>query len=148
MTEKLPMADLADGTDRLMLADWLAERGRESEAELCRSDAQFLVRVNGRVQELKSLRVGGNRWFQRAYGNTYHRAYVYVNDELVYESEVTYGYGSQYEQTALEWLSKNGYLNGILQYGSGGYESLRAWCAMRGISYDSSVDDVSRKRDL
>ena len=48
--------------------------------------------------------VVGRRWFDRANGNTYHTAEVFVNDKYVGKSRMTYGYDEQYIQTAKEIL--------------------------------------------
>lgn len=60
------------------------------------------------MKKINTMKIEGKRWFQRSYGNTYHTVKVFVNDEVL-ESEVTYGYGSHFLQTAAELLKENGY---------------------------------------
>jgi len=57
------------------------------------------------------IEIWGKRWFQKSYGNTYHTVSVYINDKLVYESPITYGYGDSYcHNTARHWLVEKGLL--------------------------------------
>ncbi len=49
----------------------------------------------------------GRRWFERVNGNTYHSVKVYKDGQLIGYVPFTYGYGSQYEQTALELIKKD-----------------------------------------
>ena len=60
------------------------------------------------MKKIESMRIEAKRWFQRSYGNTYHTVKVFVNGEAL-TSEITYGYGSHYLQTAAELLKENGY---------------------------------------
>lgn len=70
------------------------------------------LETGGRVGKMKksTLKKGdvvlvvGRRWFDRANGNTYHTAEVFVNDKYVGKSRMTYGYDEQYIQTAKEIL--------------------------------------------
>lgn len=48
--------------------------------------------------------IEGRRWFDRVNGNTYHSARVYVNNNEVGYSGMTYGYGDQYKQTGYSIL--------------------------------------------
>lgn len=96
--------------------------------------------------EVERIRIDANRWRDSS-GNTYHVAYVNVgtsdgkSEELV--SEVTYGYGSQYERTAIKMLEEAGYV-------PTGSSKQGLWRLMDklGIKYESSADDVRRKKDL
>ena len=88
------------------------------------------ARSNGNKSVAK-LRISANRW-RDSYGNTYHRAYISVNGRHVGVTPITYGYGSQYLDTAKKWLAENGY-----RKPSG-----------RMSSYDAGYSDVKRKRDL
>ena len=60
--------------------------------------------------KVKSIEIYGLKWFQKSYGNTYHRVKVIVNDQEIATSPITYGYGDQYVETAVQLLKKNGYL--------------------------------------
>lgn len=79
-----------------------------------------------------NLRVEGTRW-RDSYGNTYHRAYIYVGGRQVGVTDITYGYDRQYLETARNWLIANGYRDPGLR---SIYRS------------DSEAHDVRRKRDL
>ncbi len=60
----------------------------------------FLGAITGKSKKIKSIEIYGLKWFQKSYGNTYHRVKVYVNDELIAKSPITYGYGDYYIQNA------------------------------------------------
>lgn len=90
---------------------------------------------------MTTLTVFGRRWFDKRAGNTYHSAQIFVDGTLVHTSEMTYGYGDCYLQTAGEWLEKNGY--------APDYKfPLSIWCRERGVTYHYSVADVLRMKDL
>lgn len=55
-----------------------------------------------------NITIDARRWFQRTYGNTYHKVRVYVDNEFVGESPFTYGYGEQYLMSAFDILSEYG----------------------------------------
>lgn len=55
------------------------------------------------MKKINTMKIEGKRWFQRSYGNTYHTVKVFVDGEIL-KSEITYGYGSHYLQTAAELL--------------------------------------------
>jgi hypothetical protein len=93
------------------------------------------------------IEIWGRRWFQRTYGNTYHSARVYVNDKLVHTIPFAYGYGSQYEQSAWDWLAANGYVNPT-KHANGGYEPPWAYCRDKGIEYSAHAEDVRSKGQL
>lgn len=95
-----------------------------------------------------TIQIHGRRWFQPTYGNTYHTCDIWVNEEHVHKVPYQYGYGSQYEQSATEWLEQNGYLPGLKQNPHGGTEPLRMWCERNEFKLINEVTDVKRKRDL
>jgi hypothetical protein len=99
-------------------------------------------------QQLKSLHIHGRRWFERTNGNTYHTVAIFVNGRSIHKTERVYGYGSQYQQSACEWLDANGYLPDIERYKWGGTESLWRYCDRRSIPFVDEVDDVPRRKDL
>jgi hypothetical protein len=88
------------------------------------------ARSNG-SKSIAKLRIRANRW-QDSNGNTYHRAYISVNGRRAGVTPISYGYGSQYLQTAQEWLKENGYRKP----------------SARMSSYDAGYTDVKRKKDL
>ena len=81
----------------------------------------------------------GKRWFQKTYGNTYHS--IEITDlntgEVLVKISGVYGYGDQYQQTAIKWLEEN---KGIT-YDWGNHEYNR-------VHYIFRVVDVERERDL
>lgn len=88
----------------------------------------------------RRLEIHGRRWFQKSYGNTYHTVTIVLDGVTVYKSGKTYGYGSQYVQTAIEWLRSVGHLPDDY---SGFTEGLREL-----FDYTGTVQDVPRERDL
>lgn len=89
------------------------------------------------MKKINTMKIDGKRWFQRSYGNTYHTVKIYVNDEVL-KSEITYGYGSHYLQTAAELLKENGY--DVPEDNGKAY----AYVA----KFPHTVEDVKRKKDL
>lgn len=57
--------------------------------------------------------IHANKWFDKKNGNTYHKVRITdaKTNKLVYESPITYGYGTQYEHTAKDYLIKTGRMN-------------------------------------
>jgi len=96
---------------------------------------------------MKSLVIVGKRWFQKTYGNTYHTVRIIVDGKCVQNVGRTYGYGTQYEQTAAAWLEENGYIK-LTRYGNGGSEALWQCMERMKVSYHSEAIDVERKKDL
>jgi len=94
-------------------------------------------------EDVQNIIVVGRRWFERTNGNTYHSAEIYVNGHMVHKIGFTYGYGSQYEWNAFEWLKTNGYIK-TLPYRC----CPSTYCRENGIVWNSTVTDVKRKRDL
>lgn len=92
--------------------------------------------------DFKSVFIVGRRWFERTNGNTYHSSEIYVNNKLVHKIDFCYGYGNQFEYTAFDWLKKNGYIS------CDSNEAPWRFFQERDISYNSSVTDVRRKKDL
>jgi hypothetical protein len=89
------------------------------------------------MKKIESMRIEAKRWFQKSYGNTYHTVKVFVNDEVL-ESDITYGYGTHYLQTAAELLKANGY--DIPEDNGEAYSLV--------VKYDHTAEDVKRKKDL
>jgi hypothetical protein len=92
---------------------------------------------------IQSIMILGKRWFQRTYGNTYHRVQVYVNDKEVATSKITYGYGDQYIQTAVSLLKENGYLKSMPEN-----TPLWRYCKENGIDCTIQYKDVKTEREL
>ena len=89
----------------------------------------------------KRVEIIGTRWFQKSYGNTYHVARVYFDDELVYESPITYGYDDGYVQTAQKWLAENRWM-------PSDEVPWRYFRDQKGRQYQAHAVDVPRERDL
>lgn len=87
------------------------------------------------MKKINTMKIEGKRWFQRSYGNTYHTVKVFVNGEVL-KSEITYGYGSHYLQTAAELLKENGY--DIPEDNGKAYAYV--------IDFPHTVEDVKRKK--
>ena len=60
------------------------------------------------IPELRSLHINGRLWFDKLNGNTYHAVSISANGKWLIDLGITYGYGDQYLQTALDWLKKFG----------------------------------------
>ena len=95
------------------------------------------------------IHVHGRRWFEKVNGNTYHSVTFYVDGRHTFTSDVLYGYGDHYLQTAKEYLEQAGLLPGLDHYSStGSTEQLWRYCERVGIRFTHDVDDVARRRDL
>lgn len=94
----------------------------------------------------------GKRW-NDSYGNTYHTSEVYVDGSLVEKSDVVYGYGDQFEETAKDILVEKGYLikapTSHLKSGIKTDTSLfNAEVRANRKKFTIAVTDVGRKKDL
>ena len=79
----------------------------------------------------------GRRWFDKHYGNTYHKVSILDTTTGVwYTSQIEYGYGKQYRQTAYELAKEH------LQF-QGDYLEF-----IHDPAIEFFVSDVARKRDL
>ena len=89
------------------------------------------------LKQIESLEIHGRRWFQKTYGNTYHTTTVVVNGEEL-KSNIVYGYGNHYLQTAADLLKSNGF--------DVSNDNCEAYASM--TRYEHDVVDVKRKKDL
>jgi len=84
----------------------------------------------------------GFKWFDKVNGNTYHAVKIIkvsdVENVIIFESGLTYGYGDQYRHTAYDWLVKNGYVQ----------EVDRNDHDLNRNRFIYVVQDVQRKKDL
>lgn len=108
-----------------------------------------MAHTSNTVQKLKKgdvLTVLGRRWFQSLYGNTYFSASISINGETVHKIDFEYGYGDHYLDQSFKALVKLGYIDNE----SKEYYNEAAWryCDRKGIKLQSSVSDVTRKKDL
>lgn len=100
----------------------------------------------GSDTEMKTLTLIGRRWFQRTYGNTYHAVEIVADGKSVARIGPCYGYGSQWEQTAAEWLDSAGLLP--MRDAKGRMLPLWIVCRDAGVELTRNVSDVARERDL
>lgn len=107
-----------------------------------------------RTKEIEAAHVTARRWFQKSYGNTYHSVVVSIlvkGDvnwmDLAVEPFV-YGYGQQYEQTALDLFYTFLDIPERQDLDSVKVAYLKTACQMLGIKYTEDCQDVSRKKDL
>ena len=96
---------------------------------------------------MKARHLVARRWFNEWTGNTYHSVRIIVDGEEVFHCPYAYGYDQQYEQTAADWLEKNGFLK-LEHYDNGGGQTLWQYAQNKGIVYTRNVTDVLRKKDL
>lgn len=101
-----------------------------------------------RKRKPRVIHIHGRRWFEKVNGNTYHTCSIYVDGEHVHKIPFSYGYDSQYEWNAADWLEENGYLPNREHHENGSGESLWRCCERHGIKLVNEVDDVQRKKDL
>lgn len=94
------------------------------------------------IPAAQKLHIAGRRWFQKAWGSTYHSVYVYINGMEVFRVPFEYGYGDCYLQTAVDGLKALGLLPENAGYGT---YYLRE---ESGYDFSYEVQDVQRKRDL
>jgi len=105
--------------------------------------ATFIGAISGTPKKIKSIEIWGKKWFQKSYGNTYHKVRVYVNDELIGTSPISYGYGDSFFQTAEEVLKKHGYLKR-----KDPMTPLWKYCKERGIQFKGYAIEVKTEREL
>lgn len=98
--------------------------------------------------EPKEIKIYGRRWFRRTYGGTYFRFYIYVDGDLVHESELHSGYGDYYLEVATQWLEDEGYIPKRPQYSNGGKPTGWQWIRDElKIPLHYSAIDVKRQKD-
>lgn len=82
-------------------------------------------------------------WFEKTSGNTYHSCEVIKNNKSLIREPFIYGYGSAYEQTALELLEQIGEIK------KGQFSNLWQWQEHIGReTVYMDIMTVSRKKDL
>lgn len=89
----------------------------------------------------KNIVVFGKRWFDRVNGNTYHSTVTFV-DGVEFLTEMEYGYGDHYLQSAVENLK----MKGVIPQEVG--HPYTIFFRENGVSFNYTVADVGRKRDL
>jgi len=104
--------------------------------------AGFCTRKGCKVDQNNIIHLSAARWFERTNGNTYHSATLTLPDATQLRCSYAYGYGSQYEDTALDLMIKH--------FGDEGREGERfsPYLTTKGYYAYTSVADVKRKKDL
>ena len=102
------------------------------------------------MQTPTDISIAAKRWFQKSYGNTYHRVHVLVEyadkTRKLLDSGIHYGYDEQYIQTAIEEMIKHGVLEDTGK--SMDYWPFSLWCENNGVKLHTLVADVNREREL
>jgi hypothetical protein len=96
---------------------------------------------------MKNLNVSGRRWFDTSRGSTYHSVYITV-DGVEHVIPYSYGYDNQWEDTAAEWLEKNGHMPEREHSPNGSKECLWRYCERMNVKYTRDVIDVKRRKEL
>lgn len=123
-----------------------AELAANPEVQQADDPTAFIQReVERRSEPIKKLEIRGRRWYRRGAGGVYCKAYIYINDKLVHVTPEQYGYGDHYLTLAKDWLTRNGYLEGLIDDERDPLWYLRD---KHGIDLQYGVIDVPRERDL
>jgi hypothetical protein len=99
---------------------------------------------------MEPLTIIGRRWFDKINGNTYHSVEIWQGGKMLVRVPFAYGYGNQYQQTALIEAVKLGLYPGTPAK-HGGFEAYRQFVFSKksgGDGHTFSVSDVRRKKDL
>jgi len=107
----------------------------------------------------KVINIIGKKWFDKINGNTYHSVTIEVTNDgqtKTYYQGLTYGYGDQWQYTAIQLLKDKGVLKNITRKYKGseqrytiGLWQLKARLEKYGKTLISSYCyDVNRKKDL
>lgn len=93
---------------------------------------------------ITAFSIKGTRWFQKSFGNTYHKAYVsaLIGDEWVElgSTPMQYGGNDQYIVSGMDWLVENGFIP------AEGYSSHYSFYKENNIT--TYAQDVKRQKDL
>ena len=85
----------------------------------------------------------GKLWTDKN-GNTYHTAKVWVNGEYVGQTNIAYGYGNQYLETAAELLREKGYIPEKEKMPFG----FSYWCRENSIKLITDYAYVATKKEV
>ena len=96
---------------------------------------------------MKTIRVHAKEWFDKANGNSYFSARIYVDDEQVAILPFQYGYGDHYIDMANEWLAENGYVDSP-KGPHGSRNPLWRHCSDRGVNLFTTKQERCLKREL
>lgn len=87
------------------------------------------------------LEINAKEWFDKANGNSYFSATIYLDDELIGQLPFQYGYGSHYEDIAYRHLVENKVFSV-----DGGY--LQSLCENNQVKLISHKQTGCKKREL
>lgn len=119
-------------------------KGMDSECYFGRHEfkAGFCTRKGCKVDQNNIVNISAARWFERTNGNTYHSVTLSLPDGTQMRTPYAYGYGQQYEDTALALL--------IAHFGDAKEDDTRLfpYLTTKGFYPLVTVSDVRRKKDL
>ena len=95
------------------------------------------------MKPARRLEIEGRLWFQKTYGNTYHRVRVFLDGEFLGRSDVEYGYGQQFAYTGIKLALKSARIPAFLEK-EGNY----SYSKRTGIEIVARSEKVTRKKDL
>lgn len=94
------------------------------------------------IDDKLKIQVVVHYWFQKSYGNTYHK--VYVTGDCFFSSKIEYGYGNGWELTLCKLLTQWG----LVSERTKGMAPL-TWIKGHGIGITNThIVEVTRKKDL
>jgi hypothetical protein len=93
----------------------------------------------------KIIHVSARKWFDKVNGNTYHSVAVTLPDGTVRTVGQTYGYGTQYEETAIRLVTPDG---SYPKHPNGNPKPAWKWYEENGYQVIYDVVLVPRKKDL
>jgi hypothetical protein len=100
-------------------------------------------RENCSVNRDNHFTVSAHRWFNPREGNTYHTVTVWTPTNGCLKSGIHYGYGSSFEDTAIEIIREHyGWAKPEKHYNINAELASHEWYAT------ITVQDVNRKKDL
>ena len=105
------------------------------------------------LQNIELIVIEARTWFQKTYGNTYHRVLVHIHyadgNIITLDSGCHYGYGRMYLQTALNIFKKHFGLN-LPKYSNGS----DVYCYLTSLTKDLNIKtiehcvEVARQKDM
>lgn len=98
---------------------------------------------------MKTIRVHAKEWFDKANGNSYFSARIYIDDKQVAVLPFQYGYGDHYVDMANRYLIDNEIIGGWFNEHKGG-ANLPLWryCNDNNIHLFSTKEEGCLKREL
>lgn len=103
-------------------------------------------------KQIREIQISAKRWFSKTDGNTYHTVKVWITDEHgnahKFQSEVTYGHGMNFLDTAQALLESAGFDLRFPKRDNAATQSLTTLHLRETLGGSYSVADVQRKREL